>query len=52
MKNAVKYGFDFIVIDDTSFIPHIEKAARDGMTSNYDFISLPLWNGLNLLVKK
>lgn len=52
VKNAVKYKFDFIIIDDTSFIPHIEKAAKDGMTSEYDFISLPLWNGLNLLVRK
>ncbi len=52
VKNAVKYKFDYIIIDDTSYIPHIERAAKDGMTDEYSHISLPLWNGLNLLVKK
>lgn len=50
-QNAVKFGFDFIIIDDTSYIPHIEKAARDSNNGNYRIISLPMWNGLVLMVK-
>jgi hypothetical protein len=31
---------------------HIEKAVKDTNSGRYDFLSLPMWNGLNLLVKK
>ncbi len=51
-QNAIKNNFDFIIIDDTSYIPHIEKAARDSLVKSYDFLSLPYWNGLNIMVKK
>ena len=51
-QNAIRNNFDFIIIDDTSYIPHIEKAAKDSLVKSYDFLSLPYWNGLNIMVKK
>lgn len=51
-QNSIKYGFDFIFVDDTSYMDHIEHAVKDANSGRYDFLSLPMWNGLNLLVKK
>jgi cephalosporin hydroxylase len=53
IQNTTSNGFDMIVVDDTSYMTYIEEAVKEGMKGrNYDFISLPMWNGLNVLVKK
>ena len=46
------HNFDFIIVDDTAYLPNVRQAALDGFSAEYQVLEHTLWNGFILGAKR
>lgn len=52
IQNLINMNTTVIFVDDTKWIPHIEKACRDAAEkNNYKFINHGIYNGIGVLIR-